>query len=196
MTVPARFDTFLDPSATSLARQIHGILTARPLSSPWGWRAVSLADVLGRALQELERQGLARFDVATLRGYCVLGRGVDPDLAPVTNFILVDEVSASAWTEMRTRQGVTELYLRGLNGELSEDVLERLHGFMGTLDGFDVQLALPGREQDVQCVERHGRAAAQVAQPLALLEDGLGFGEMAIPELKDRLHAWVLGLPR
>lgn len=167
----------LNPFAKGTSDQLMNIVVslmgdAGQGNDIWKKRAVALIAAELRALTELRDRGDILLNVQTIRDFLALGRGFDKSLTRGARTL--EDVPEEAWNELRTRSGMTELYLRALNGEFSGSTLLAMQGFFTTLPMFSLNKAISGEEQDGKVSEQHGYLSMQMTQPLSSLADGYG----------------------
>ena len=170
-------------------------------ASMWHERAMSLVASTMKALCEMRDAGDILLDVQAIRDYLPLGTGIRKDLLEGKDIKSVTEIPAAAWSEMRGRGGMIELYLRALNDEFSESSRLALKGFFDTLPGFSLENALNGEAQDGKAAEQYGFLAMQLTKPLGSLADDFGhifrtpFGEVDIDDIVLNRRILVVLLP-
>ena len=170
-------------------------------ASMWHERAMSLVASTMKALCEMRDAGDILLDVQAVRDFLPLGTGARMELLEGKEIKSVSEIPAAAWTEMRGRGGMIELYLRALNDEFSENSRLALKGFFDTLPGFDLKKAFNGEAQDGKSAEQYGFLAMQLTKPLGSLADDFGhifrtpFGEVDIDDIVLNRRILVVLLP-
>ena len=140
----------------------------------WKARAMSLVTAEMKALVELRDSGEILLNVQTIRDFLFLGKGFDKAMLKNRKIAKIEDVPEEAWSEMRTRAGLIELYLRALKGEFSEATKLAMKAFFDTLPGFSVEKALNGEPQDGKCNEQYGFLSMQLTKPLGSLADDYG----------------------
>jgi hypothetical protein len=144
----------------------------------WKNRATSLVTALMMALCELRDNGEILLNVQTIRDFLFLGKGFDKQTMKSKTggrkIEKLEDVPDVAWEEMRNRAGLIELYLRALNGELSNSTKLALKAFFDTLPGFAIEKAINGDPQDGKANEQYGFLSMQLTKPLGTLADGYG----------------------
>ena len=155
----------------------------------WKLRAMSLVTSTMKALCEMRDAGDVLLDVQSIRDHLPLGIGVKKELLEGRTIADVSEVPERAWTELRSRGGMVELYLRALDGEFSDRSRLALKGFFDSLPGFRLELALNGEPQQGKAAEQYGFLSMQLTKPLGSLADDFGhifrtpFGEVDIKDV-------------
>lgn len=140
----------------------------------WQQRAMSLVTAAMKALVEMRDSGDILLDVQAVRDFLPLGTGVSKELLRNKKINSIDDIPDEAWSEMRTRAGMIELYLRALKGDFSNATRLALKGFFDSLPGFNLQKALNGDPQDGKASEQYGFLAMQLTKPLGSLADDYG----------------------
>ena len=167
----------------------------------WKNRAMALVTSAVKALCEMRDAGDVLLNVQSIRDYLPLGEGVNKALIAGQEINTVADIPKAAWSDIRARGGMTELYLRSLNGEFSETSRLALKGFFDSLPGFSLYNALNGKGQDSKTVEQHGFLAMQLTKPLGSLADDYGhifrtpFGEVDIEDIVLNRRILVVLLP-
>ncbi|MXX88695.1 MAG: TraM recognition domain-containing protein [Boseongicola sp. SB0677_bin_26] len=202
---PSTQSNTLNPFAKGSPDQLMNIIVslmgdAGAGNDMWKSRAMSLVTALMMGLCELRDRGEILLNVQTIRDFLFLGKGPDKALVPKTVKGPAD-IPEKAWEEMRSRAGLIELYLRALNGEMSESTRLALKGFFNTLPGFSVENALAGEPQEAKCKEQYGFLSMQLTKPLGSLADGYGhifrtpLGEIDIDDVVLNRRILVVLLP-
>ncbi len=167
----------------------------------WQHRAMSLVTTAMKALCELRDAGDVLLDVQSIRDFLPLGIGVKADLLEGKEISDVSDIPDAAWSELRSRGGMIELYLRSLRGEFSNSSRLALKGFFDSLPGFSLHNALNGRAQEGKAAEQHGFLAMQLTKPLGALADDFGhifrtpFGDVDIEDVVLNRRILVVLLP-
>ncbi len=170
-------------------------------SDMWKHRAMSLVTSAVKALCEMRDAGDVLLNVQSIRDYLPLGEGVNKELLDGEEINCVADIPSEAWSEIRSRGGMIELYLRALNGEFSEASKLALKGFFNSLPGFSIFKALNGLPQEDKTVEQHGFLSMQLTKPLGSLADDYGhifrtpFGEVDIEDVVLNRRILVVLLP-
>ena len=202
---PTTQSNTLNPFAKGSPDQLMNIIVslmgdAGSTGDMWKSRAMSLVTALMMALCELRDRGDILLNVQTIRDFLALGKGVNEALVP--NAVNgPEDIPERAWEDMRSRAGLIELYLRALNGEMSESTRLALKGFFDTLPGFSLENALAGKPQENKCLEQYGFLVMQTTKPLGSLADGYGhifrtpLGEIDIDDVVLNRRILVVLLP-
>lgn len=135
---------------TGTAEQIsEALLDLFPDQDPkdmWYLRARVLTLTLTTALCDLRDRGEIELTPQILREHLHLGKG-------------------------REGSGLIPLYLRALDGGMSEGATSRLRGFFDTLPGFSLEAALRGEGQPVRTIKQHSYLTMQISKPLGMIID-------------------------
>jgi len=167
----------------------------------WQQRAMSLVTAAMKALVEMRNAGDVLLDVQTVRDFLPLGTGVSKDLLKGRKVNSIDDIPEEAWSEMRTRGGMIELYLRALKGDFSNASRLALKGFFDSLPGFILQKALSGDTQDGKTLDQYGFLTMQLTKPLGSLADDYGhifrtpLGEVDIDDIVLNRRILIVLLP-
>ena len=186
----------LNPFARGTADQLANMITSlmggdQGGDQMWRDRAVQLVSTLIRALVEMRDSGEILLDVQTLRTYMPLGEGVpggtksvaeNDDTARTASELQISRTEAAGlkgispeqWERIRENRSVTALYLRALNREFSDATRLALQGFLTTLPGFKLSVALAGESQGEKTLEQHGYLTMQLTKPLGTMADDFG----------------------
>lgn len=144
----------------------------------WKNRAISLVTALMMALCEMRDNGEILLNVQTIRDFLFLGKGFDKTTLKSKTagrkIEKLEDVPEHAWDELRDRAGLIELYMRALNGELSNATKLAFKGFFDTLPGFSIEKAINGDPQDGKANEQYNFLSMQLTKPLGSLADGYG----------------------
>lgn len=176
---PSTQSNTLNPFAKGSPDQLMNIVVslmgdAGSGNDMWKSRAVSLVTAMMMCLCELRDRGEILLNVQTIRDFLFLGKGFDKDKLGGRKIKKLEDVPEDAWEEMRTRAGLIELYLRALNGELSNSAKLAMKGFFDTLPGFTLDKAYNGDNQETKANEQYGFLSMQLTKPLGSLADGYG----------------------
>ncbi len=167
----------------------------------WQHRAMSLVTTAMKALCEMRDAGDVLLDVQSIRDFLPLGTGVKTELLEGQEIASVADIPDAAWSEIYSRGGMIELYLRSLHGEFSNSSRLALKGFFDSLPGFCLHSAINGRPQEGKAAEQHGFLAMQLTKPLGALADDFGhifrtpFGEVDIEDVVLNRRILVVLLP-
>ena len=189
----------------------------------WQQRATSLVTAAMKVLVEMRDRGEIQFNVQVLREYLALGRGISEYLAPGASGggpagagragyggqsatqkaqpVTIESISEEAWSELRTRPGMIELYLRSLHGEFSGAATKALAGFFSSLPGFNVDLALKGKPQQDKANEQYNFLFMQLTKPLSTFADSFphifmtSFGEIDLEDVMLNRRILIVLLP-
>ncbi len=170
-------------------------------SDMWKHRAMSLVTSAVKALCEMRDAGDVLLNVQSIRDYLPLGEGVNKTILDGKEINCVADIPTAAWSDIRSRGGMIELYLRSLNGEFSDTSRLALKGFFDSLPGFNLFNALNGKAQESKTVEQHGFLSMQLTKPLGSLADDYGhifrtpFGEVDIEDIVLNRRILVVLLP-
>lgn len=140
----------------------------------WRDRATTLVVSAMKTLVEMRNAETIQLNVQVLREFLAIGKGTNPKIMQSCGIKKADSVSdipEKAWSEMRTRAGMIELYLRALNGEFSPAVVDTLKGFFDSLPGFNIEKAIMGQAQEGKCNEQYNFLYMQLTKPLSTFAD-------------------------
>lgn len=167
----------------------------------WKNRAMSLVTAAMKALCLMRDAGDILLDVQAIRDFLPLGTGVNKDFIKGPPPKTVADISEAAWTEMRTRGGMIELYLRALKGDFSNASVLALKGFFDSLPGFSMDKALAGTAQADKASEQYNFLSMQLTKPLGSLADDYGhtfrtpLGEVDIDDIVLNRRILIVLLP-
>lgn len=136
----------------------------------WFQKTRNMVAVVACALCELRDRGLLNLTPQVFRENLHLGLGMDPNLLdknPENNRV----VSAEALQALRLQTGMIALYLRALNGEMSDKTRRALLIFFDTLPAFSLDAALAGKPQSMMTSDVAGYMTMAVTKHLGNMID-------------------------
>lgn len=136
----------------------------------WFQSTRNMVAVAACALCDLRDRGLLNLTPQAFRENLQLGLGMNPSLLDKTsesNRVVPSE----ALQALRRQTGMIALYLRALNGEMSDKTRRALQMFFDTLPAFSLDAALAGKPQSMKTIDVAGYMSMAVTKHLGNMID-------------------------